>query len=294
MANRGFENFDFSSSAQWLSYYENIYPPPNYSQLTKIKQKWYKEHIDKNYNPNANAPNPNASNSSVPPRPQPNRSSNSEVPPSPLQLFQVALFSLSVPAMLYGKTLHLIIAGHVAGLIHYHNLPRMNLEYWRPVIADDNMHSIVFALLFLILPASNLWMVPAYTGVLVYIPEVVLKLQYAPQRLKDAAKKLETNKIRLLQTRADSEVWVGFALIFIWITGMGHWINPIIYWQYTRMRYILNYFSKITFTNIRVKGDQFFSTRPGLSVAWEKLKSFCNWLCTIDSNQPAGSSCEIF
>lgn len=292
MASRGFDSYDFSSSPEWLKYYDNIFPQPSYSQLTKIKQKWYREHVDKTYNPNP--PRPSANNSSSAPRPQASRNPQNRTPSSPLQLFQTVLFSLSIPAMLYGKALHLLIAGHLAGLIHFHNMPRMNLDYWRPVISDDNMHSIVFALLFLILPTSYVWLVPAYIGILVYVPDVVLGLQYAPQRFKDLAKKFEDSKLKLLQARADSEVWVGFALIILWILGVGHWITPVIFWQYTRMRYILNYFSKVTFANLRVKGDQVFMSRPGFSTVWEKVKAGCDWLCKIESNQSSASSCEIF
>jgi hypothetical protein len=60
------------------------------------------------------------------------------------------------------------------------------------------------------------------------------------------------------------------------------------------MRYILNYFSKITFGNIRVKGDQMFQGKPLLQNVWEKIKGFCNWLNTIEANQAPGSSCQIF
>ena len=295
MASRGFDSYDFGSSTEWLRYYDNIFPQPSYSQLTKIKQKWYREHVDKAFNPNP--PGPSASNSSNPssaPRPQASRNPQNRTPPSPLQLFQTVLFSLSIPAMLYGKALHLLIAGHLAGLIHYHNMPRMNLDYWRPVISDDNMHSIVFALLFLVLPTSNVWLVPAYIGVLVYVPDVVIGLQYAPKKFKDIAQKFDDSKLKLLQARADCEVWVGFALVILWVIGFGHWITPVIFWQYTRMRYILNYFSKVTFANLRVKGDQVFMTRPGFSVVWEKVKAGCDWLCKLESSPSSASSCEIF
>lgn len=280
MANRGFENFDFSKSSEWLSYYENIFPLPEPARLLKIKQKWYKDHVDSTYNANPAPPSPNQ----VP--------RSSVVLPSSMQLFQVCLFSLSLFGLYFGKALHFIIAGHFAGIIHFHNMPKLNLAYWRPVISDDNMHAIAFALLCLVLPINALWVVPAYLGTLIYTAEVMLKHPKVPEKIKAYARKIEEKKMFILQTRADCEVWVGFALIVLVLLGSTHWIAPIIYWQYTRMRYVINYFSKITFANLRVKGDSLFFNKPGVGLVWGKLKTFCDWLCTVDSN--SSPSCEIF
>lgn len=299
MASRAFDNFDFANNPDWRIYYENIFPVPTYTQLAKIKQKWYREHVDRNYNPSSPASS-NASNSRNPSSSQSSSHSSASQASGPtqgvstLQLLQTSLFLLSIPAFFIGKSLHLIAAGHVAGIIHYHNMPRMSVEYWRPVISDDNLHSLVFALIFLIVPSSSIWLVPAYIGVLVYVPEVVIKTRYFPEGLKEYARKCERSKVKLLQSRADTEAWIGFALVALWVIGASHWITPIIYWQYTRMRYILNYFSKITFANLRVKGDQLFTGRAIFSNLWEKVKSGCDWLCKIEAGQSPSSSCQVF
>ena len=299
MAARGFDNFDFANNSDWRSYYDNIFPVPSYSQLAKIKQKWYRDHIDKNYNP-SNSASPNASNSnssSSSSHQAPNSSSSHSSPSQPvstLQLLQTSLFLLSIPAFFIGKSLHLIAAGHVAGIIHYHNMPRMSADYWRLVVADDNLHSLAFALIFLIVPSNAIWMVPAYIGVLVYVPEILVKTRYFPEGLKGYMRRCERSKVKLLQSRADAEAWLGFALVVLWVLGASHWITPIIFWQYTRMRYILNYFSKITFANIRYKGDQLFMARPMFSNVWEKVKSGCDWLCKMEANQSLANSCQVF
>ena len=291
MASRGFDTFDFSKSSEWLNYYQNIFPAPDYSRLLKIKQKWYKDHIDSTYDPN---PIPQSSQSSAPrpqssgARPQPQASTAA----SAMQQFQVLLFLLSIPGLFIGKALHLIIAGHLAGIIHYHNTPKLNLAYWRPVLTDDNMHAIAFALLCLVVPVSSLWLVPAYLGTLIYVAEVFLKHPRVPASLKAYARRIEDNKLGILQTRADCEVWVGFGILAMALLGYSHWISPVLYWQYTRMRYVLNYFSKITFGNLRVKGDAVFTGKPGVGMIWEKIKTFCNWLGSVDTNP--SSSCEIF
>ena len=304
MAARSFENFDFANNSDWRSYYDNIFPVPSYSQLAKIKQKWYRDHIDKNYNPLNTASSSTSSSSSAPSSGQgpssSSRQSSSSRPASSsqsvstLQLLQTSLFLLSIPAFFIGKSLHLIAAGHVAGIIHYHNMPRMSVDYWRPVVSDDNLHALTFALIFLIVPSSAIWIVPAYIGVLVYAPEIIVKTRYFPESLKGYMRKFEMSKVKLLQSRADAEAWIGFALVALWLFGASHWITPIIYWQYTRMRYILNYFSKMTFANLRVKGDQLFMGRPMFSNVWDKVKSGCDWLCKIEANQSLANSCQVF
>ncbi|OMJ92203.1 hypothetical protein SteCoe_5078 [Stentor coeruleus] len=295
MATKGFESFDFSKSQEWLNYYENnVYPKPDYARLQKLKQKWYKEHIDKYYNPDPVSHGPQTNPSQNQGSSRTGQAYGSSLPqPSSMQKLQTLLFFLSVPAMFFGKTLHLIICGHLAGIIHYHNMPKMNLEYWKPVVSDDNLHSIAFALLFLVLPTNALWVIPVYLGTLVYVPDVIIRSAYFPQKIKDLANKFERKKLMILQSRADCEAWVGFGLIIFTILGYSHWISPIIYWQYTRMRYMLNHFTKITFANIRAKGDQMLTNKPGIGMVWEKLKYFCNWLCTVEAN-PQPSSCQIF
>ena len=246
----GFENYDFSKSADWQSYYQNIFPPPEYSKLLKIKQKWYKDHIDANYNPNlSTSSNPSS-------RPNPSRS-NSQAsplsPPSSMQTLQVILFFLSIPGLLIGKALHCIIAGHLAGIIHYHDMPKLTAEYWKTVLTDDNLHSIAFALLFLIIPTQSLWIVPAYLGTLIYLADFLLKFRKTPESLKKQAQKVKLRTNEILQMRADCEVWIGFALIGLTVAGYSHWISPIIYWQYTRMRYVINYFSQCSFRSLNEK-----------------------------------------
>ena len=50
-----------------------------------------------------------------------------------MQTLQVILFFLSIPGLLIGKALHCIIAEHLAGIIHYHDMAKLTAEYRKTV-----------------------------------------------------------------------------------------------------------------------------------------------------------------
>ena len=93
---------------------------------------------------------------------------------------------------------------------------KMSAEYWRPGILDDNLHSIAFALIFFIVPSSSIWAVSVYIGVLVYVPEVIIKTRDFPESVKGYARKCERSEAKLLQTRGDTQAWLRFALVALW------------------------------------------------------------------------------
>ncbi len=53
-----YRSYDWTLSDKWQNYLSNIFPVPPRDRLEKIRRKWYKENVDKefdvNYNPEAN------------------------------------------------------------------------------------------------------------------------------------------------------------------------------------------------------------------------------------------------
>ena len=47
-----YKNFKWTESEQWQIYYSNITPIPTRQQLEKIKRKWYRNNIDKDFDIN--------------------------------------------------------------------------------------------------------------------------------------------------------------------------------------------------------------------------------------------------
>lgn len=146
---KAFEDFNWAASEAWQKHYAGVYPIPNHIQLLKIKQKWFKSNVDPNFDPNPTSSQNSGSGNGPRTFASGNRSSNAPRAISTLQILQTVLFLLAFPGFFINKSLHLIVAGHFAGIIHYHNIPRLNADYWKNVILDDNFHAICFALIFL-------------------------------------------------------------------------------------------------------------------------------------------------
>ena len=58
---REYKKFDWTLNEKWQTYYSNIYPYPSREKLDKMKKKWYRDNVDKEfdltYEPGENAEN---------------------------------------------------------------------------------------------------------------------------------------------------------------------------------------------------------------------------------------------
>jgi hypothetical protein len=45
-----YRNFNWTECGPWQWYYSNLYPIPTTTQIERIKRKWYKQNIDKEFN----------------------------------------------------------------------------------------------------------------------------------------------------------------------------------------------------------------------------------------------------
>lgn len=46
---RNFEKFPWGSDPKWQEYLSNLYPVPAADKMPRIKRKFYKQHIDKDF-----------------------------------------------------------------------------------------------------------------------------------------------------------------------------------------------------------------------------------------------------
>lgn len=53
-----YQKFDFSSNKEWIKYYDDLLPVPNYTQVEKFKRKWYKRNIDPSFDVDSKEPTP--------------------------------------------------------------------------------------------------------------------------------------------------------------------------------------------------------------------------------------------
>lgn len=49
---REYRKYDWTLSDKWQNYLNNIFPTPPREQLEKIRRKWYKSNIDKDFDIN--------------------------------------------------------------------------------------------------------------------------------------------------------------------------------------------------------------------------------------------------
>jgi len=59
-----YRKFDWTLNDKWQTYLENIFPTPSRERLEKIRRKWYRDNVDKDfdlsYEPSAEPTNTNA------------------------------------------------------------------------------------------------------------------------------------------------------------------------------------------------------------------------------------------
>ena len=44
-----YKKFDWTSNSKWQDYLSNVYPVPPMARLEKMKRKWYRTNIDKQF-----------------------------------------------------------------------------------------------------------------------------------------------------------------------------------------------------------------------------------------------------
>ena len=69
---REFKKFDWTLSDKWQNYLNNIFPTPSRDVLEKIRRKWYKNNIDKDFDINYQPSGDGGDDSGANARPRPN------------------------------------------------------------------------------------------------------------------------------------------------------------------------------------------------------------------------------
>lgn len=157
-----FQKYDWSANAQWQSYLQNVYPMPPMARLMKMKRRWYKNNVDKDFNaemPDASAASQSSANTTTgadrgqrnpggPPGAQ--RQYNQYNPffaglqPRPdvkpefkgAQFLAWLFYFLSF-AGFASPTLAAFVALAI-GIIRKGGFPKMNMDYAQSILLDEN------------------------------------------------------------------------------------------------------------------------------------------------------------
>mmetsp|Transcript_141297 Transcript_141297/g.451607 ORF Transcript_141297/g.451607 Transcript_141297/m.451607 type:complete len:156 (+) Transcript_141297:3-470(+) len=105
-----------------------------------------------------------------------------------------------------------------------------------------------------------------------------------------------STRYKLMQSRADTEVMLGFALLLGTIAGSLPFFCPLVYWNILSLRYVSSPWTQASFR----KADGWFSPVlkriPGVSTLCTKLKGFLhNWAMPSERGAGRGitSRCSI-
>lgn len=220
-----------------------------------------------------------------------------------LMLFSVVLYlTVSSSFWRYFWILSLLTSG--LNLFSTHGKPQFNKEYAARLSADPSAHSVFYTVVFWsarapvvlavvpVLLNESLWwadylkklltvaapgMISTASGLASRImPVLIDEPQWAT--LSEPQKWAAANK-KLPELSAQGEVSVGFLLIFNLLTPMGNILTTGIYWQFMRVRYMIDTQGAghhiRAFRKANNLLDPYLSKVPGVSWVWDRIKGLC-------------------
>lgn len=161
------------------------------------------------------------------------------------------------------------------------------MDYWRPVATDDDMHSVVYCLLLLmIFPDGLATQIPILLGAACWIASGTARIDKIPALQRYAR---SVNIYSLAALKSDSEVGLGiFSLLSIAMPN-GSFVLALLYWQFLRMKYMLSTLTQSSFAKLRMHGDALLGGGM-LGTLWDKLKRFGGHMVSAEQGQ---SSCSV-
>eukprot|EP01066_Platyproteum_vivax_P014692 Platyproteum_vivax@DN656_c0_g1_i1.p1 len=269
-----FQDFDWSNS-EWLKYFDGLYPTPPQTQVLKWKKKWYKKNIDPSLDLNEGA-EPTPPPSAKQHQPQ-HFSGQFGAPPPPasyaaakqpnLLLFAAvghisALFFYLCYLVGYGwaynRAIQTFLVTYVVDSMCRYGVPRLNTEWWMPVVFDDCVQSTMM-LVFLMMGAPMFIGLasPTITSALaisqIYsISPLVQRFTplFLQKYMSDGHKFLESKKIRVMQYRANAEVMAGVLLAVMAIVKRAGFLPVLLYWTWMRARFMASAFTQSAFRSV--------------------------------------------
>jgi hypothetical protein len=179
----------------------------------------------------------------------------------------------------------------VLGILNKNGTPKFSKEYLQMIIPDENVHNLGY-LGFLILMID--YSFTAYTPLLLYALIIVCDTGAIyirknpnislPSIVKEYTLKVADHKGQLLDLKAGIEIYMGFYLMVGWFLGFATLFSIIFYWQYMRIKYMINSRTQTAFTLLRIKIDTFMCNPsvPGIVITgWEKIKSGLRYLTSV-------------
>ncbi|CDW87014.1 secy-independent transporter protein [Stylonychia lemnae] len=319
---KAFRKFDWTLSEKWQLYLSNLYPIPARDRLEKIRKRWYRDNIDKEFDINYEEPSDEQrQQQQSQQRAQGSQNQYQQNPyagyqyPEQLPSFKLyqevlwVVFLLSIPFRFY--TGFLAFGALLCGLIRRHGYPKFSQEYLQRVAFDDNFHMITYVGTLTMSSGSLIMYVPLILSAFLEISPSGKKFIEQYQRIpfvsyfKDTFDKGVTLKSQFIEMRSDFEVYIGLYLIVVWFIGWSNFLQIIIYWQLMRVRYMMSANLQAAFRRLDTKISGYLqspSVPEVVRTVYIKMKSFLAGMAEQPNpNQaPSGgvggllSRCSIF
>lgn len=310
-----FSTFDFFSNPKFQNYFENLYPTPTYTQLDRIKRKWYKNNIDlsfdidSNKNPDQQTENmtfnQETSKKEETEERKNNFNNNSENKGSfiaeegvKLPFFKNILFMLEaylkfsfmvsfVGFRFFASYLGMVIS--ILALYRQGKRPRFTRDYGAKIAFSEHFHNLLYFSIFMFYPdfANIIYFLPmmlhCWIGLCNYVFLKKGKIYVALKKHVDLTRVNEKNMLVFKQTL--EIVLLVWLLIKLFFTLHYSVTLILIYGSYIRVKYHLNENMEKAFQKIDVwiRGYVFSERCPGIvGKIYDKFVDLCRYAVKLN------------
>lgn len=308
-----FIDFDWTDE-RWTSYFEALYPAPNPRQVLKFKKKWYKKHVEPEFDEAYEPPYVTSS--------RPAGASSSAEASMPFanavqgdgERWVTMGPKTTICFLAYGVALLLCVAAVAGAFPSYQALVtlvgafilevlakyglKFNTAYMQAVLLDD-VGVMPMMSLTLLTPGLHpiiriLALVPPFLTALMSFASIAKHHPRLPAQISSFFAPLAETSARyqVMQVRADVEVGLGLVLVIGVFCIRAAPISALLFWNFMMMRYMMSPWTQASFR----KADGFVSpvlnsiplVNRGYAAAKRGIYSF------VDPAQKKGSSfCSV-
>jgi hypothetical protein len=315
-----FKEYNWTESAEWKSYYTNIFPTPPPSKILRYKKKFYRNKIDPDFdidykplNEEENSySSTNTSSTSYSQKGNTNTNTNANNNTfqdmfSKEQTFETykAAQSLANPInsnLLIGIETFLLIAfiiylpsshwasqlallGFLVRTVRCVGIPRFDMIYFRALIMNDSCHILLYTLQTLFDKFNYYIIIPVLISTIIALSDngrnIVLFKKYTNL--------VNSKREELIEIRSNIEVTIGFVSIFGVFLKINSILTPILYWQAMKFRYTLNPYIKKSFSQLNYSSNQFKNSEKCpklLSLIIDKIQMAISYMAKLGNPQP--------
>ena len=313
-----FKEYNWTESAEWKSYYTNIFPTPPPSKILRYKKKFYRNKIDPDFdidykplNEEENSySNTNSSSTSYNQKGNTNTNSynntfqdifskeqtfeaykaaqslanpiNSNLLIG-IETFLLIAFIISLPFS--HKTSLLALLSFLVRTVRCVGIPKFDMIYFRALIMNDSCHTLLYTLQTLLDKFNYYIIIPILISTIIALSDngrnIVLVKKYTNL--------LNNKREELMEVRSNIEVAIGFVSIFGVFLKINSILTPIVYWQAMKFRYTLNPYIKKSFSQLNYFSNQFKNSEKCpklLSLIIDKIQMSISYLAKLGNPQP--------